>query len=112
MRVMPTVVNLECSVRGCGERFSIPVVYRLEHDTRYDLASLDNLRASAMTTTRVVVDVDATLDLEAPLRVHLDEHACNAETTPSPTTVVPWPDGWLWPDEPEPTDLELAWAQG
>lgn len=77
MRVTPTFVNLECSVRGCGARFSIPVVYRLE-PLEVDAGTFDD-PTRVFISTRVVVDIDATLDLEAPLRVHLDEHACNTE---------------------------------
>lgn len=88
---LPTYVNLECNVSGCGARFSIPVVYRLE-PVPYppEWAWSPELAKRPDLTTRVVVDVDAMLDLEAPLRVHLDEHAIDG----APPVVEPpaWPE--------------------
>lgn len=118
MKPTPTVVNLECAVKGCGARFSIPVVYRLEpvpYPPEWgwspELAKRHDL------TTRVVVDVDATLELEAPLRVHLDEHAtCGAPpvTEPPAWPEVEWCDGGgscehaACLDEYEPDDRSTA----
>lgn len=97
MRVMPTYVNLECSVSGCGARFSIPVVYRLELLPGPAPSSIElGVEVHPLMNTRVVVDVDATLDLEAPLRVHLDEHAtCGAPPVVEPPAwpEVEWCDG-------------------
>jgi hypothetical protein len=70
---MPTVVRLECTVPGCGAVFVVPVVYRLER-VEYETPTFGDPDASII-STRVVVDVPATLALEAPLRVHLEGHA-------------------------------------
>lgn len=96
----PTFVLLECQVRGCGARFELPVVYRLQPVSLppAEWAWSPELARRPDLTTRVVVDVDATLDLEAPLRVHLDEHAtCGAPPVDEPPAwlVEPGePDGW------------------
>lgn len=82
---VPTTMRLECKVTGCGEVVEIPVVYRLEVVP----GALPGRTGSV--NTRVVVDIEGTLALEAPLRVHLDEHAHDAEV------------GLVHPDDPGPS---------
>lgn len=81
----PTTMHLECRVAGCGAAFEVPVQYRLTY--------LEGGGA------RVELDVDGTLALEAPLRVHLDEHATNGAPPPDEPP----------PDEPPPWQA-LEWC--
>lgn len=70
----PTTVHIECRVAGCGWAVDLPIVYRLE------LAPpTPGRRYPGGSAVRLELDVDATLELEAPLRTHLDEHAMNTE---------------------------------
>lgn len=82
---IPTTVRLECKVLGCGHVIELPVVYRLEPVP----GALPGPRGAV--NTRLRVDIEGTLALELPLRLHLDEHAAAAET------------GLEHPDDPGPT---------
>lgn len=90
----PTELLLDCKVRGCGETFRVPVVYREVRD-ELDIATHGNPGA-VFVTTRLEVDVEATLDLEAVVRAHLDQHATDG--APPASVYEPAPEDGLPPD--------------
>jgi len=73
---LPTVVRLECKVRGCGAEFEVPIVYR---DVPITMPGTLAEPDERVVGTRLEVDVDATLALEAWTRGHLEQHALEAE---------------------------------
>jgi hypothetical protein len=91
----PTTAHLECRVAGCEAAFDVPIIYRLEYETTLPgLADLEGVELGrplrSLMNVSVVLDVDATLAGEYPLRAHLDGHATNG----APPVVEPpaWPE--------------------
>lgn len=89
----PTELRLACRVRGCGEVFRVPVVYREVPVTMPGTFADPHERVIA---TRVEVDVEGTLALEAPLRAHLERHATDGAPPDELPPDVLLPDDERW----------------
>lgn len=71
---VPTVMRLECRVQGCRTDYEVPIVYR---EVQVPWANIGG--RLEYVTSRLEVDVEGTLALEAWLRGHLEQHAITAE---------------------------------